>query len=237
MRDFRFAPLAALLVLFSLAGCGGGDKSTKPVVPPSDGLPAGTPAADSPAHLAQRLEATWENKGEAEYAKLLSDDFRYHFSLSSDPVLVDQYGDNWKRTNEVTALTHLFHGFTNTQGTVVPATSRIDMTLNGVSVVTDMDHPDSTAQYQKMVVTVLEMQVEVPSGYEPISYSISSRQELYLVRGDAAVLPAGAVATTTRWYVRRWEDLSSAGTGARKGPVINPASPATLGRLKSTFYL
>jgi len=233
MRDFRFARPAALLVLFSLAGCGGGDKATEPVVP-SDGLPSGTPQADSPAHLAQRLEATWENKVEAQYALLLSDDFRYHFSLASDPVLVDRYGDNWKRADEVTALTHLFHGFTNTQGTPIPAASRIDMTLTGVQVGNDPDHPDSTAQYQTMAVTDLGMQIEVPGNPDPVLYNISSRQELYLVRGDAAVLPAGAVADTTRWYVRRWKDLSTSNY-ARKGPVINPLQAKSLGSLKSQF--
>ena len=234
MSRARSLSLVSLLVLFTLAGCGGGDKSTKPVVPPSDGLPAGTPAADSPLNLAKRLEATWENRGEAEYGKLLSADFRYQFSLASDPLLVNMY-PNWNRTDEIAALTHLFHGFTNEQGTTIPAASRIDMTPTGVQVGSDPDHPDSSAQYQRMVVTNLEIQVEVPSGYEPVTYNISARHEFYLVRGDAAVLPAGAVANTTRWYVRRWDDLSTS-TTARKGPVINPAQPKTLGGLKSEFY-
>src|SRR5215203_3209688 len=112
MSTSHLKVFASWLVLLILAGCGGGDKTTKPIVP-SDGLPSGTPAADSPQHLTMRLEATWENEVESEYAKLLSDDFLYHFSLASDPVLVGLYGDNWKKTNEVTTLAHLFHGFTN----------------------------------------------------------------------------------------------------------------------------
>jgi hypothetical protein len=54
----RLTNLVLVLPFVLLAGCGGGDNSTKPVVPPSDGLPEGTPQADSPAHLMQRLEAT-----------------------------------------------------------------------------------------------------------------------------------------------------------------------------------
>jgi len=114
-----FVPLFALLVM---AGCGGGDKSTQPVVPPSDGLPAGTPAADSRTHLTQRLEKALEFEVEAEYAKLLTADFRYTFSLASDPLLVDQY-PNWSRTDEIAAMTHLFHGFTNASDEVIPGAS------------------------------------------------------------------------------------------------------------------
>jgi hypothetical protein len=234
MRASRPASLATLLVLFSLAGCSGDDKTTKPVVQ-SDGLPAGTPQADSPQHLATRLEATWESQVEGEYGKLLSDDFRFHFSLNSDPELVNQYGDNWKRADEIAAFTHLFHGFMNTGGMSIPGASRIDLTLTGSSYGNDFDHGDSTAQYRHLVVTNFDLQVEVPTVPEPVLYSISSRQELFLVRGDAAVLPAGAAADTTHWYIRRWEDLATV-VAARKGPVINPAAAATLGRVKSTFY-
>ena len=108
------------------------------------------------------------------------------------------------------------------------------MTLTGVQVGSDSDHPDSTAQYQKMVVTDLGMQIEVPGNPDPVLYNISSRQELYLVRGDAAALPAGAVANATRWYVRRWEDLAT-NPYAGKGPVINAVQSKTLGSLKNQF--
>src|SRR5262245_246632 len=104
-------------VLLLLSGCGGGDKSTKPVVP-HDGLPNGTPAADSPIHLVERLEATLDSQVEAQYALLLTDDFRYQFSAASDPVLVDQFPD-WNRTDEVAAITHLFDGFENSMGQAV----------------------------------------------------------------------------------------------------------------------
>jgi len=208
MRDFRLLRFASLIVLFSLAGCGGGDKTTKPIVP-SDGLPAVTPQADTPAHLAQRLEATWESQVETEYAKLLTDDFRFHFSPASDPVLVETYGNNWKRSDEIEALTHLFHGFTNAESDTIPGANSIDVTLTGVQYAYDFEHPDSTAQYKKMVITSFNAAIEVPTEPEPSTFPISSRQELYLVRGDAAVLPAGSPADSSRWYVRRWEDLST----------------------------
>jgi hypothetical protein len=231
MNASRLAPLALLLVL--LNGCGS-DNPAKPV-PPSDGLPAGTPAADSPAHLAVRLEATWESQVEGEYAKLLTDDFRFHFSSASDPGLDALYGDNWKRADEIDAITHLFDGFTNADSVALPGASGIDLTLTGLQYQSDFEHPDSTTQYKKLVITQFNATIEVPTAPDPTTYPISSRQELYLVRGDAAVLPAGALADTTHWYVRKWDDLSVS-TAFAKGPVINPSQTTSLGHVKAHYH-
>jgi len=232
MRLCRFLPFASLLLI--LAGCGGGNDSPTKPAPVDDGLPTGTPAADSPDHLVQRLEKTWEFGVESQYALLLAGDFRYHFSLSADPLLANMYGENWTRVDEIAALTHLFHGFRNTNGDSIQGASRIDMTPTGVNVVNDPDHPDSTTQYRKCVVTSLDITIEIPSGgFEPVTYQISSRHELYLVRGDAAVVPPGSPADSTHWYLRRWDDLAT--STASKFPVINPTSPATLGKVRSQF--
>lgn len=226
-------PLASLLLI--LAGCGGGhDSPTKPV-PPSDGLPAGTPAADSPDHLVQRLEKTWEFGVESQYSLLLSEDFRYHFSADADPKLADMYGENWTRVDEIAALTHLFHGFTRS-GVPIPAANRIDMTLTGVSIANDPDHADSTAHYRKCVIALLDMQLDIPgpSGDPyPTTYVVSSRHELYLVRGDAAVVPSGSPADSSHWYMRRWDDLAAGFPS--KFPVINPAAAVTLGKIRADY--
>jgi 5-keto 4-deoxyuronate isomerase len=231
MRAFRPAFLASVLVGLALAGCGS-DKTTSPLVP-ADGLPAGTPQADSPAHLAARLEATWESQVETEYAKLLTDDFQFHFSVASDPDLVVAYGHDWDRAHEIAALTHLFDGYTTSSSEVVPGASTIDLAFTGLQYGTDPDHADSTAQYQRLVITDLGGLIEI-STTPSTAYQISSRQELYLVRGDAAVLPAGAVADTTRWYVRGWEDLSVF-YASRKGPT-ETSSLTSLGRVKSLYH-
>ena len=220
------------LTLLVLAGCGGGDKTTKPIVP-SDGLPAGTPAADSQVHLAQRLETTLEWKVEAEYAKLLANDFRYRFSADADPLLVDQY-PNWGRTDEIAAMTHLFHGFTNSNSDSIPGAASINLTLTGVQYAGDPDHADSTTHYGRIIITNLSGEITVPAVPDWTTFVISSRHEFLVVRGDAAVLPAGAVADSTRWYLRRWDDLAT-NTASRKGPVINPTRSHTFGSIRSLY--
>jgi len=231
MQLRSLAMFTSMLVV--LSGCGSGnDIPTDPLTKP---IPPDAPAADSPAHLIERMEQTWERKDEASYALLLTSDFRYHFSPAADPLLADLYGDNWTRIDEIAAITHLFHGFTNSNDIQVPAASRIDMTLSGVSVVSDPDHPDSTIHYRKCVITSLSVTIAVPdpAGVSSVEYVINARHELYLVRGDAAVVPPGSPADTTRWYMRRWDDLAM--NVAAKFPVINPAAPATLGKVRASY--
>ena len=220
---------ASMLVV--LSGCGSGsDIPTDPLTKP---IPPDAPAADSPAHLIERMELTWERKDEASYALLLTSDFRYHFSPAADPLLADLYGDNWSRIDEMASITHLFHGFTNSNDVQIPAASRIDLTLSGVSVGQDFEHPDSTVHYRKCVITTLDATIEVPDLTGVVTYQIGSRHELYLVRGDAGLVPPGASADSTRWYVRRWDDMAA--NTSSKFPVINPLSASTLGKLRATF--
>jgi hypothetical protein len=170
---------------------------------------------------------------EAEYAKLLTGDFRYRFSVSADPELVNLY-PNWGRTDEIAAMTHLFHGFTNANDIAIPGASTIQLSLNGVQYAGDPDHADSTAHYGRVIITALDGEFEVPDVSDPLVYSISSRHELFVVRGDAAVLPAGAIADSTRWYLRRWDDLAIP-IGYGKRPVANSAQPMTFGSIRASW--
>jgi hypothetical protein len=231
MRPSRLA--LVLPFAFLIAGCGGGDKSTKPVTP-ADGLPAGTPAANSPMNLMQRFEATWKSQVESQYAPLLSDDFRYVFSVAADPVLANQY-PNWSKADEEASTRHLFDGFRNSVGDSVPGASRIDFTLTGMSQGIDFSHPDSTTQYQRVIVTAVDMTIDVPqAGADPIQYLVNARDEFYLVRGDAAVISGSANADTTHWYIRRWDDLTTV-TSIGKLPVINPSRTTSLGSIKARY--
>ncbi len=59
------------------------------------------------------------------------------------------------------------------------------------------------------------------------------------MRGDAAVLRAGQVADSTRWYIHRWTDKSMALVVRTPGPTAPantmPARSATWGAVKSVY--
>ena len=229
--------MCALLPI--LSGCGS-NPFNPPIDPGGDGhVPGDTPLNDSPQNLMIRFEKSYEFQNLAIYSKLLTSDFRYTFSLASDPLLVDQY-PNWGLDDEVQSTQHLFDGFTNTHGDFIPAASRIDMTLQGVQYTSDFTHADSASHYQKVIVTSVEMQIEVPgSAGDPLVYNISARHEFYIVRGDAAVLDAGQEARADRWYIRKWDDLSNGTTAVLRLASINGTTvqrvPITWGKLKDTF--
>ena len=187
----------ALLLLAFTTGCAFHPPDVTPTPTP---LP---PEADSPQNFMLRFEGVYELQSSVNYEGLLTSDFRYTFSLASDPTLVNSY-PNWGHDDEVETTRHLFEGFSTTSGERVAAASRIEMTLTGLQYGLDYTHPDSGEHYMKVVLTSVDMLIEVP----PTTYQVSGRHEFYLVRGDAAVLGPGQEARTDRWYLRRWDDLT-----------------------------
>lgn len=189
--------LASSFLLALLSGCA--------FHPPEDpGKTPPEPINDSPQGAVLRFKYVYEQQALPLYELLLTSDFRYTFSIAADPRLVNQY-PNWGRDDEVESTKHLFEGFTNSQGVDVARASRITLDLAGVQYGTDTTHPDSAGWYQKVVVTAVDMVIEAGD----VTYQVSGRHELYLVRGDAAVLDDGQEPRVDRWYLRRWDDLST----------------------------
>ena len=114
------------------------------------------------------------------------------------------------------------------------------MTLTGVQYGADFAHTDSAAYYQKAVVTSVDMTIEVPTTPAPTTYQISARHEFYIVRGDAAILDPNQEARSDRWYIRKWDDLSTnvavvARLAAINGQAIQ-RTPASWGAVKDTYF-
>jgi len=222
MRPSRLA-LVPLFVL--LAGCGG-----NPTWPPPD--PIIQP--EKPQTVLLKLERSWEFEDLPVYSQVLTEDFRFTFSAASDPELVNRY-PNWGRDDELETAKHLFEGFINSVGKKIPAANRVDFTLTGVQYGLDFSHADSIAHYQRIVVVTLDGLIEVAGDPSPTEYSISSRHEFYVVRGDAAVLAGDALADSTHWYLRRWDDFAPPLAGLGKGPVINPSRNHSIGSIKALY--
>jgi len=248
LNSLSRVPALALTLATTLAfaGCGG-----NPFKPPPDtgngGLPVDTPANDSPQNTMTRFQRTYEYQVQPEYVKLLTNDFRYSFSLDSDPALVTLYGPNWGKDDEAESATHLFNGFTSSaDGKYYAGATNITMVLNSSQYFDDPAHSDSSAYYQWVTVARVVMSIEVPGDASgPLTYYIDAPHNFYLVRGDAlgASLDADQPATSTHWYIRKWDDLSpppAAGTiriaSVNNRPVGSSLSvPITLGALKASY--
>ena len=234
----RFFIVALFLVAPLLAGCGG-----NPFSPPIDdggGLPADTPLNDTPEHLMQRFEATYERQVLNEYEKLFASNFRFTFSSQSDPGLANTWGANWGKDDEVESTSHLFDGFTNQLGEFQGPASAITLSLPGTQIIDEPTQPDSAAFYKHVYVPTITLRIEIAAAEETI-YEINAPHEFYLVRGDVALLDGTQEARADRWYIYRWDDKSPptgtaaavprlASLGSSLGPIRT-----TWGNLKSSY--
>ncbi len=232
----RLSVLALGLAVLPLAsGCG-----SNPFNPPVDdggGLPVDTPMNDTPQNTMTRFERTYEKQVLDQYELLFTSDFRFTFSSQSDPNLVNLYGNNWGKDDEVESTSHLFDGFTNEAGVFVQGASDIALTLTGAQFIDDPSRPDSGAYYKYVIVPTISLELAIP---ETDGFAIAAPHDFYLVRGDAAVLDANQQATADRWYIWRWDDkslplaavaprLASLSTGGQ------PVRTSSWGNLKANY--
>ena len=192
--------LAITFVVAPLAGCA---FDPKPVPPPPP-----TPLAinDTPRNTILRFQGTYEQLDVALYAPLFTKDFRFTFSSQSDPTLVQQYGTTWGKDDETESTRHLFQGFTDEHGVQQPAATAISMMLPPLVDQDDPFHADSTEHYRVLAIPTLLLHIGLAND---AGFEVSAPHTFYVVRGDAAVLDDGQDATASRWYIRRWDDLSS----------------------------
>jgi len=229
-RAARGSAFAISLVIgAAMAGC---DSSSVGPGPCWDCLPPPPiPKNDTPLHALQRLVFAMEEESPLEYVALFTSDFRFEFSEASDPPLVTLYGDSWNKGDETAFLRHLLQGFVSSTGAYVPGSGSIAMRMDRDTVFADPAHADSTRFYAYCPVYSMQLMVDVSDTSGVTSFEINAPQDLYLVRGDAAVLDAGQPADSLHWYIHHWDDLSPPPpAGGTAGQV-----PTTWGRLKARY--
>ncbi len=226
LRRFRRVSLPASLLALAfagfVAGCGDDDGPTAPEAPADTFTVATTPAA-----AAERLLETYEAQNLARYAGNLTTDFRFIFSSQADPDLVAEYGETWGADDETAAANHLFNGFVDDQGQYQPAAVTVESAAPFIHVFVDSTHLDSLAHYARVAIPrlLLEMTLEDDRGF-----NVDAPFNVFVVRGDAARLGPGQAPDSTLWYIRRFEDLSSALSRARL-----PATPSSWGSIRAQY--
>lgn len=197
--------LAAVVAALLGAGCSGN---------PASPAPAGPSLADNstPAHAAARLVGSYEQKNQSAFTGMLTGDFNFEFSTSTDPTLVQQWPTGWARADESASSSHLFGGYTPPGGATLPAATSITITLATGAPVDDNTSGVDPATH-KVLATRVDGSITVPQmGSEPLTYVITNNYDVfYFVRGDVASgLDESQPADSLHWYVYKWTDLSQA---------------------------
>ena len=227
----RLAQLATTIFLaLTLAGCGDEAPSAPPIGP-------GDPVMETPAQAMARFEQAYESQVLTAYAAMLTADFSYRFSANADPNLVVQYGTSWGRARDSSSTSHLFDGFTNQYGEYVPSANTITLSLAGMRVEADPEHADSTRHYALADSALVTLVIDLEGGLG--TYQVASYHSFRLVRGDAARLGAAQAADSTRWFLRRQDDLAEP-LGLRAPRPTDPArthsaTATTWGAIKAQY--
>ena len=167
------------------------------------------PTPDTPSNTLRLLEWCYNNRAIAEYRELFTDDFRFQFG-ARDPF-GNAYRDNpWTREDELASATKLFQGSSDKQAAI-----SITLTLDKNITVQADQRPGKNPRWHK---TILTSQVLTILEADQIRRDVTGSSLFFLVRGDSAVIPQelqdrGFGPDTTRWYIDRWEDLSTVEAG------------------------
>jgi hypothetical protein len=191
------------------------------------------PINDTPRHLFDYMKLIWDFQDASHYTPLLTSDFHVVFSAGTDPELVQRYGETWSKADESAFAKHLFEGITNADSLALPAASHLELGFLGAQPDTDYVHPDSAAWYAKVV--MFSAQLTLTFGTDSTLYVVRGRQEFFVVRGDAAVLDPGQEHRADRWYIRRWDDLSTASDTTSSPPAGPLGEHPTWGRMKDRY--
>ncbi len=222
----------ALAILFTLSLASIAQAVSTSIPPSNQPLSGPTAAIED---LARAYRAMSVDGIEA----VLTADYRFHAQRNGP--LGFTFGAS--REDEIQVIRHMLVGTPGDSRAGMARADSVGMSFDGVTQGVDPEHPDSTQNYQVLVVTRAQWGLRMVDGRR--MWNTPSLHVFHVVRGDAAVLVAGQTADPERWYIRRWlEDVSGLrkSLGAQKGecgeqlPVADaitaartPAMPGMLG--------
>ena len=252
MRTLRRLSIPLTIACVALfAGCDGGEdfSPTDPggQTPPPPPAPAPPPSNATADGAVERLIWSIEQQDESVYETLLTGDFRFEFSESSDPDLMQEFPSGWVLEDEAGSVARLFDGGENEEGVVQPEATAIDVDFGQTKTEPLPGSPGSGAT-ERLLRTPIAMTIQTiatPENPQGLRYRVSDQSgfvfhQIEIVRGDVAQgLSAGQPADDAHWYLRRWVGQEpifgapgSVETDARTG---DEESLTTWGRLKRLY--
>lgn len=214
-----------LVLSFGVLAPGCSEDDSAPTAPEADPYVQAT----TPAKAAERFVETYEAQDLASYAGNLTTDFRYIFSSQSDPVLVAEYGATWGIADEDSSARHLFQGFVNDQSDYMAGARTIVATTPFFQVLEDPSHTDSTSHYALVAIPRLQFEITLEND---TGFNVDAPFNLYVVRGDVARLDGNQPSDTSRWYIRRIDDLTPSITLRRR---TFPGAASSWGRIRAAY--
>ena len=218
--------LLSTILLPALVSCSG------PTRPQSTNQNPTLPTNETPEGAVLRLIGLYETRDAVEYGKLFTGDFKFEFSNSADPDLVQKWALGWSRSDEIVAAQNLFQGGANSHGIYQPAALSIELQLLPTTPSDDNTSGRDPDLYKALLAAV-DARIDVPGD---ITYVVGQAppqsNRFFLVRGDAAVgLGPDQPADANRWYVWNWRDESP----VLKGLVPTQSESSTWGRVKDLY--
>jgi hypothetical protein len=226
------ALIATCAAALTAAGC-----ATRVTSPDPSGNPELPPVPTSASNVLRLLEWCYEIRSTDLAKELFAADYRFFFSSADSSA--SQYRGTptpWTREDELICMTHLFVG----GGALAPASS-ITLALDNTFLVQPdlaLAPWDVAGRWHKTITTQESLVLHYQIGE---AIDASGVELFHFVRGDSALIPEelqqrGYGPDSTRWYIRRWEELPQPIVGMRAQYAgARDAGPMTCGALKVLY--
>lgn len=221
--------LAPALLALAAFGCSPWTGAVAP--PPVDPRPA----RDTPAGVVHRLEWDWQHLDAADYATLLTGDFRFVPEISDSSGFGWTDEDPWNREIERLVALRMF----DRAPAAPPVVNNVTLSFDRTMIPLPDPRPGKNSKWHRTIRTHVDLKVEVDRGGGSLDAQIVVGNALfYLVRGDSAVLTPdqileGATRDSTQWWVQRWEDETLTSWSLAQSPT--PARNFSWAMVKSAF--